>query len=260
MNHVERYLEELRINGYALVPNVLDAARLADIRARLDAIHELDQRRFGTQALMEMREFGTLRFPMVDDRAFLELLNLQPVMEIVERVVGPTSILHLQNGIVLFPTESHQGMAFHRDFRVFMNDYAASVNAFLFIDDFTIVNGATQVVPFTHRVDTTPSQEFLEKHAVSAVGPAGSALLFDSKIFHRGGANRSDRPRRAVNMQFTQAMLRQQVDYAHCLPEEEYAKLPERTQQLLGRFVRLPKSSEEFRVPADRRLHRGGQF
>lgn len=257
---IDDQVERLRSDGFVLVENAVDPQTLAAAREKLDELHEADLAEFGEEALLAMREFGTLRFPMVRDRFFLDLIDLRTVMPLVERFLGPTCILHLQNGIVLFPSATHQQAAFHKDFRPWLNGADVSFNVFLFIDEFTAENGATLVVPGSHRSEASPSKAELDERAVCATGPAGAALVFDSRLWHRGGANRSGRPRRAVNMQYTSAFIRQQVDYAHCFAESEYAAFPERIQQLLGRFVRLPKSSAEFRVPAEQRLHRSGQF
>jgi ectoine hydroxylase-related dioxygenase (phytanoyl-CoA dioxygenase family) len=253
-------LERLRNEGFVLIEDAVDAATLAIARRKLDELQRLDVEEFGADALLAMGEYGTLRFPMVRDRFFLELIDLPSTLPLVERVLGPACILHLQNGIVMFPARRHQQAAFHQDFRPWLNGADVSLNVFLFVDAFAPENGATIVAPASHRLEQRPSDAELERRAVQLSGAAGTALVFDSRLWHRGGVNSTAERRRAINMQYTRAFIRQQVDYAHCLPETEYEALPERVQQLLGRFVRLPKSSAEFRVPPERRLHRSGQF
>ena len=256
----EAALERLRGDGFVLVKDAVDAATLALARDKLDELHRLDVAEFGADALLAMGEYGTLRFPMVRDRFFLDLIDLPSTMPLVERVLGPACILHLQNGIVMFPARRHQQSAFHQDFRPWLNGADVSLNVFLFVDAFAPENGATIVVPGSHRDEQRTSEAELERSAVQLSGAAGTALVFDSRLWHKGGTNSATEPRRAINMQYTRAFIRQQVDYARCLPEGEYEALPERIQQLLGRYVRLPTSSAEFRVPPEQRLHRSGQF
>ncbi len=256
---LQSHLEELDILGFTVIENVLPAEQIEVIRSKMDAIYEADIAHFGIEKLTAIRELGTLRFMMVADRYFLQLLAVPTVLTIMEAQLGPACIVHLQNGIILLPQKQHQQAAFHQDYRRWMDGYTVSYNAFFLIDDFTVENGGTYVVPATHRLETQPSDEFLSKHAHQVTGSAGSVLFFNSRLWHKGGSNLTDKPRRAMNTQYTYSYLRPQVDYAHCLPEEEYADLPERIQQLMGRFVRLPKSSDEFRVPAEERLYRAGQ-
>lgn len=256
----EQALEELRIQGFTLLPNMIPQDELVETRQHLDALLQKDINDYGKEELLKIRELGTLRFMLAHDPYFIEFANRRSVMELVESVLGDTCILHLQNGIVLVPSEKHQQGAYHQDFRLWLNGYDVSLNTFCLIDDFTVENGGTIVVPGTHMLEERPSDEYLQRNQIQINGPAGTIMLFNSRLWHRGGDNRTTQPRRAINMQYTRAFIRQQVDYANTLPEEDYTKLPERTQQILGRFVRLPKSLAEFRVPADKRLHRSGQY
>jgi ectoine hydroxylase-related dioxygenase (phytanoyl-CoA dioxygenase family) len=256
----EAVIERLRTDGFILVEDAVDAPTLSITRRKLDELQRLDVEEFGTDTLLAMGEYGTLRFPMVRDRFFLTLIDLPTVMPLVEARLGPNCILHLQNGIVMFPSRRHQQAAFHQDFRPWLNGADVSLNVFLFVDAFTAENGATTVAPGSHLLERRPSDVELARTAVQLPGAAGTALVFDSRLWHRGGANSTSKPRRALNMQYTSAFIRQQVDYAHCLSEDEYATFPDRVQQLLGRYVRLPKSAAEFRVRPEERLHRSGQF
>lgn len=255
----EQHIEEIEIRGFTVVPDVLPQDELPIIREKLDALVQLDIEKFTREHLLSIKELGTLRFMMANDRYFLSLLNIRKVMDIIEQLLGEASILHLQNGIVLIPSETHQQGAWHQDYRRWMNGFNVSYNVFLLIDEFTNENGGTLVVPGTHVLEKAPSQEYLQRYTHAVTGKAGSALIFNSRLWHAGGRNKTLNPRRAINQQYTTSYIRSQGDYANCLPEEEYAALPERVQQLLGRFVRMPKSIDEFRVPADKRFYRGGQ-
>jgi ectoine hydroxylase-related dioxygenase (phytanoyl-CoA dioxygenase family) len=256
---LQQHLEEINILGYTLVENVLTPEQLENTRQHMNDLQQAEIDRYGKEKLLQIRELGTLRFMMAADRYFLNLIAIPAVLEIMEALLGPACILHLQNGIILLPKSQHQQSAYHQDYRRWMNGYTLSYNAFFLIDDFTHENGGTYLVPATHTLEQKPSDEFLEKHTRQITGQAGTILFFNSRLWHRGGDNLTDKPRRAINTQYTHSYLRQQVDYAHCLPEDEYATLPERVQQLLGRFVRLPKSTDEFRVPPEERLYRAGQ-
>jgi len=61
------------------------------------------------------------------------------------------------------------------------------------LDDFTVENGATRVVPRSH-VWQSPSQR-AEGTVAQAVMPKGSALIYLGSVLHGSGANRTDRPR-----------------------------------------------------------------
>lgn len=58
------------------------------------------------------------------------------------------------------------------------------------LDDFTEDNGGTRVVPGSHRLGRGPSpEEAAECDTVAIEGPAGSAFLFDGRLWHGTRAN-----------------------------------------------------------------------
>ena len=73
------------------------------------------------------------------------------------------------------------------------------MSALFCIDPFTVEPGATCVLPTSHRMEAFPSDEGAADFEVPIVAESGSFVLFDAMLFHRAGANRSARPRRAVN-------------------------------------------------------------
>jgi ectoine hydroxylase-related dioxygenase (phytanoyl-CoA dioxygenase family) len=86
---------------------------------------------------------------------------------------------------------------------------------------------------------------------------AGSLLFFDSRLYHRAGQNRSARPRRALNFQYTRPFIKQQIDLTAL-----FSGRVERESELgraLGMWAVPPKSVEEFRVEPSRRSYKAGQ-
>jgi ectoine hydroxylase-related dioxygenase (phytanoyl-CoA dioxygenase family) len=104
-------------------------------------------------------------------------------------------------------------------------------------DDFTAENGATRVVPGSHTwVDRTPDDD----EAVVAEMPAGSVMFYLGTLWHGGGANRTDRPRLGVVLEYAASWLRPQENHYLAVPREVVAALPERLQELLGYNVYPP--------------------
>jgi Phytanoyl-CoA dioxygenase (PhyH) len=77
-------------------------------------------------------------------------------------------------------------------------------SAIWFLDDFTAVNGATRVLPGSHRSGMAPCPED-EYRTELVTGRAGDALVFNCHLWHGGTLNQSARPRRAVIAEFTRA-------------------------------------------------------
>jgi ectoine hydroxylase-related dioxygenase (phytanoyl-CoA dioxygenase family) len=257
-------LDGLRVGGFAIVEDVLDAELVERTREAMYAVRERILDDIGADRLERAGELGVLRLMLAYDESFCALLELDAVLAVVDATVSPTAIMHLQNGLILPPSAGSAGSAhfqtsFHRDFPRHLDGYVASVNTFLAIDDFTVVNGATLLVAGSHQQAELPDPGELEAAAIPALCPAGSMVVFDSTLWHAAGENRSGRDRLAINQQFTRSFIKPQIDYVRALGEETILRRRPRTQQLLGWYTRVVTSLDEYYRPPDERLYRGGQ-
>ena len=121
-----------------------------------------------------------------------------------------------------------------------------SLNFLIAFDKFTKTNGGTYVIPGSHTNPELPSQKYISSDEKQITCPAGSLIILDSNLWHRGGVNLSSRPRRAINQQYTRPFIKQQIDYPYLLGSK--IDLETKLAQRLGYWSIPPKSLEEFRV------------
>jgi ectoine hydroxylase-related dioxygenase (phytanoyl-CoA dioxygenase family) len=107
------------------------------------------------------------------------------------------------------------------------------------------------VLPGSHRHEVFPSEEFLRRHECGIEAPAGSVILLDAMLYHRGGHNTSPEVRRAVNTTYTLPLIKQQIDLSKAL-DGRYRDDPFLS-QLLGYETEIDPSVVAFR---QRRLQR----
>ncbi len=260
---VDDALAGLREDGYAIVEDVLGPELVERTRTSMYDVQRRIVADVGPERLERAGELGVLRLMLAYDESLCRLLELEEVLAVVDRTVSPTAVLHVQNGLILPPAPGGEApdrfqTSFHRDFPRHLDGYVASINAFLAIDEFTTVNGATLLVPGSHQRRDSPSRDELEA-AVPAVCPAGSMIVFDSTLWHAAGVNRSGRDRLAVNQQFTRSFVKPQIDYVRALGDQAILRRAPRTQQLLGWYTRVVTSLDEYYRPPGERLYRGGQ-
>ncbi|MEP2988065.1 MAG: phytanoyl-CoA dioxygenase family protein [Parasphingorhabdus sp.] len=104
------------------------------------------------------------------------------------------------------------------------------------VSDFTRDNGATRVVPGSHRWEDF-SLEADGLQVTQTVMPAGSALLYTGKTIHGAGANISeDTWRFGIHLGFVLGQLTPEEANAITVPWEIAQKFPERVQHMLGFF------------------------
>lgn len=119
----------------------------------------------------------------------------------------------------------------------------ASVIAFV---DFTRENGATRIVPGSHRWpdrELSPVEQIMQGRAPTddeiayAEMPAGSAVIYTGGTIHGGGANSTEVPRRGAHLSYCLGWLRtEENNYLSC-PPAVAAKLPRLAQEVLGYSV-----------------------
>ena len=102
---------------------------------------------------------------------------------------------------------------------------AVAVNAMWMITDFTDANGATRIVPGSHLSGAQPDASVPHRvPSVAATGPAGSAMVFDARLWHGAGANRSDQPRFGITTVSCCPQMRPLENYTRGLRPEVLAR------------------------------------
>ncbi|QQG36620.1 MAG: phytanoyl-CoA dioxygenase family protein [Micavibrio aeruginosavorus] len=147
--------------------------------------------------------------------------------------------LHLTQAIRIGPGEFRQPL--HRDDVMFPFDHEgteAMVNCMWAVDDFTNENGATLVVPGSHKWPRDRSA--CNHEIIPAVMKAGSVLIWLGSLLHAGGTNNSAGSRTGVVVSYCLGWLRQAENSYLAIPQDTARALPEKLQRLIGYFVHAP--------------------
>lgn len=228
-------LTQLRHDGYAILQRAVSLDLVERIRAELAPY--LQRRRMGRndfEGFASERVYGLL----AKAPAIAELVEHGEVLAIVDALLPRNYLLSAALAINVHPGETPQdfhiddaaGHSGHPIFAPPRDMYG--VSAIWALDDFTVDNGATEVIPGSHRWG--PEQTPADDLAVKAVMPAGSVLLMAGNLVHRGGANTSRSTRLAITPQYCLPFLRQIEHMVLAVPPPVAARYSERIQELLG--------------------------
>ncbi|MGH3407545.1 MAG: phytanoyl-CoA dioxygenase family protein [Streptosporangiaceae bacterium] len=214
-------------DGYAALPDVLSGAQVEAARAQLAGLLAAEGERAGLEVHQEK---GTDRLAdLVNKGAVFEpCFTDARVLACVAEVLGEFRLSSLNFRAAL---PGHGRQALHADWGGPVPPGGYQVcNSIWLLDDFTTVNGATRVVPGSHRSGTVPRLALPDPAAphpdeVQITGRAGTVVIFNSHLWHGGASNRSDRPRRALHCLFTRRDRAQQTDQQAYLRPETLARL-----------------------------------
>jgi ectoine hydroxylase-related dioxygenase (phytanoyl-CoA dioxygenase family) len=147
--------------------------------------------------------------------------------------------LSLTQAIQIGPGEPQQ--LIHADDLMFSFEHPgreAMINCMWAVDDFTKENGATLLVPGSHK---WPRDRAPEPHEITQGEMSkGSVLIYFGSLLHAGGANRTDTSRTGIVISYCLGWLRQAENQYLAVPPDIARALPEELQRLLGYFVHKP--------------------
>jgi len=255
----EENIESFNLRGYFIAENIFSEKEVKFFKQKMKLLWTKQVDKYGEKLLKKIGDYGVLRAMMEEDRTFLDLIIDERIFQFVRFILGDSAILHLQNGIILFPSISHNQARYHKDFpKNFIPSKTLSINTFILIDDFNQENGGTWVLPGSHKYTELPSDQFIKQNEIQINAKSGSVLIFDSMLWHKGGWNKTKKERAGINQQYTKPFIKQQLDYPVILKDkvEKESKIA----QTLGIWTIPPKSVDEYRVTDPKlRTYRGGQ-
>ncbi len=251
---VDGWCEEIRLRGYALLPELLDRELVASMRASAVSMAEAFAADPDWAATLQaLAEANQVRVPLVGDRRFLDALAWHPTVRAVcDGLLGGARgyyTLNQQNVVINRPGTAHNQARWHRDYPWFgtVGSDPIGLSFILALDDLTEANGGTLILPGSHRDATTPSDRYVQAHHVRIEAPAGSVIAMDSLIWHRTGINGSDRARIVCNTMIANPLLKPQIDIEHAMADAGVAPPDDpEIRRFLGFGAQPPRSWRAF--------------
>jgi ectoine hydroxylase len=237
--------EAFEQNGFVVVPRALGRSDLRRLEAAVDRVWEDEARSEGP--------LHRLAFAGLDD-AFLELVDHPVCLPLVAGVLGENIYLYHCH-LDVHPPEAavEPRWRWHQDggrqnVELESPRPRLSVKVAFFLTDVpTAEHGALRVVPGSHVLDTLP-RDREPARAVPVLVEAGSAVIFDRRLWHARGENVSDRTRKALFYGYTHRWIRPRDELA--IDRDRLGRLTPLRRHLLG----FAETTSDYWFPADAAL------
>jgi ectoine hydroxylase-related dioxygenase (phytanoyl-CoA dioxygenase family) len=230
-------LEALEREGYVVMREVLSGGEIA---ALVDALRLFEEAQPTGRNNFEGERSKRVYSLAGKGDVFLRLAEQPDVVAVLDAVLMPNWLLSTMQSIRLFPGETPQPWHADDTFYPVPRPHAPlAISVIWALEDFTADNGATELIAQSHRwAEEHPDD--LPRDVVRAIMPAGSALVFDGALWHRGGENRSQDTRLCISPQYCQPWLRPQESQLLIVPPERARGCSPRARSMLGYNIHPP--------------------
>ncbi|MBX3497251.1 MAG: phytanoyl-CoA dioxygenase family protein [Parvibaculum sp.] len=228
-----RHVAAVEAHGYTIVENAIEPALIDELNETLLRL-ERDMNVVPAKNTFEghktVRIYNLLALAPVFQRIPVHA-NVLPV---VEGVLDQGCLVSSLSSISIDPGET--GQPIHADDQVMpvAKPHVPFVcNSMWALTDFTEENGATRIIPDTHKWDRSPTygQHY---DSIPAEMPKGSVLIWHGSLWHGGGANKSDKRRVGIAMNYCAGYIRQQENQQLGIPLDLVKSFEPRLRELCG--------------------------
>jgi ectoine hydroxylase-related dioxygenase (phytanoyl-CoA dioxygenase family) len=245
---------DLAEHGYCLIEGALPPSRVAELRGRLAELAEQEiadgtdyvyengcNQRIWT-LLNKGDCFVDLALDPLVEKLMVTLLGYGYLLSNIDANIagpgGPPMFLHADQSFVPPPWP----------------DYPLVANAMWMLDDFTPENGATRVLPGSHRKGHGPVPTIDDSQTVPVCGPAGTVMVFEGRLWHQTGANvTSDQRRHGILAYYCRPFMRTQESWFLSIDPKVLERRPELRPLLgyelylsLGMIDGMPRTGPRF--------------
>ncbi|KAF2995135.1 hypothetical protein E8E14_002215 [Neopestalotiopsis sp. 37M] len=237
---IEQVRRDIKEFGYGICKNVLSPEQVAIMKKAVQeqaagereaGIAQVDGGATGpNQRIWTLINKG-------DD--FLDLLNHPIIDEMVPWYLGEHAVITTYTANIARP--GNVPMQLHTDqvaVQPPIRDLAFGMNLMFYLEDITEANGGTRVYPGSHIGPVAPPDIFTVDGTVAAAAPAGSCLVFESRLWHATGPNvekSGERP--VILLFFMRSFIRQQENNFLSLRKDVWPKLSDRHKRMLGFYT-----------------------
>jgi ectoine hydroxylase-related dioxygenase (phytanoyl-CoA dioxygenase family) len=228
----DEHIARVQRDGFTIVENAIEPALIDALNAALARLErELDAK----PAMNGFEGHKTVRIYnlLAHGAPFTAVPVHESVLPVIEGVLDAGCLISSLSSIAIDPGERAQPI--HADDMVIPLEKPHRpivCNSMWALSDFTDANGATRLVPGSHKKANPEYAGVYE--TIPGEMKKGDVLIWDGSLWHGGGANRTDTRRTGIAMNYCAGFIRQQENQQLGLAPDLVKSFPPRLQELVG--------------------------
>ncbi len=235
---VQSHIDAIERDGYTIIEDVLepDSVDASGKRVREIEKETLGETERGTpvDGNSQLRTAGLLQL----DPLFREIPILGDVLPVIQGILGSECLLTAFSAIDVLPGENKQPIHLDDAPVPLPRPHQPVVcTCMVAIDDFTLENGATRLLPGSHKTAGAPDYGTDYRKVdgmIAAEMRPGSVVAFNGALLHQDADNKSDAPRLGLEVSYCAPWMRTFTNFFLSIPQEEVMQYPQPLRDLLG--------------------------
>ena len=252
----------LKNKGYVILRNKVTSEWIPKLSKGIDNAF-IEHRKTQIKNNNDIKTSGVALHALLSDKVFIDflghLIDIGFINELKDGYFKSNCILNSLSALDNLPNQPNFSSLIHRDLRFYSHNLPVMVNCLFMVDDFTIENGGTYLLPYSHLKEEKPTDEYFFNNAVQVVGKKGDLLVFDSNVWHSSAPNTTKSSRKAIPITISRSFMKQLLDYPRAIGYDKMNQFNPKLQQLLGYHSRVPASLDEWYQPEDKRFYKKNQ-
>ncbi|MBP1991141.1 phytanoyl-CoA dioxygenase family protein [Paenibacillus eucommiae] len=253
---LEEHSYNMQIRGFTMFQDFIDDQLSDYLREKLMVAIE-NYKPIGSER--SVLDKYLLHDLVAQDVIFAKLLEDPRLQAILSVSLDPYWIMYAFTSSSLPPRGVNYGSRLHVDSPRLIPDYAFNIGVMWALDDFTLENGGTKLLPGSHNSSIVPDNNYFEQNCHQIICKKGTFIVFNARVWHRAGENKTEHWRHSLTMNACRPYMKQRLDWVRLIPEEISNKLNDQARRIIGFDTRLPTKLEEFFVEDDQRLYKPNQ-
>ncbi len=273
MINLDKSANHFRQEGYVVFPDLVSSDKCEYYKELLEedyikySTHYADRKTSTNHGLQDKSSEKVVFNLHNKNLAYYDLFDNKTLISFLDIVLKEGSYqnsepYNLLNISARNPHKKAKGQQLHLDSNLPAGDYPIIVVALWMLDDFHMENGATRIVPGSHKNKGYAEDGKRYDNELTVTGKQGSLLVFNGSLWHGSSDKLIEGDRWAVILGYGRWFIKPSFDFSKNMPKSMYENLTAERKELLGfksqppidEFTRMTRRSNEFEDPIDYKL------